>query len=83
LHRFSCIVDKVAERPLQSFRIRHDQRQVASHPPHNFDRLHAACEHRQRVFDDRVQVGWAGLRGGKFRQRGELIDEGSHAFDRP
>ena len=42
---------------------------------HQADVAEAAGEECERVFDDGVEVGGAGLRGGELGERGELVDQ--------
>ena len=82
LHGFGGVVDEVAEGALHGFGVGEDEREVGREALDEADVLEAAGEEGERVLDDGIEVGGAGLRGGEFGERGELVDEGAHAFDR-
>ena len=82
LHGLGGVVDEIAEGALEGFGVGHDERQIGCHLADDLDGLHAAGEEGQRIFDDGVEVGGPGPRGGELGEGGELVDERAHALDR-
>ena len=82
LHGFGGVVDEVAEGALHGFGVGEDERKVGREALDEADVLQAAGEEGERVLDDGVEVGGTRLRGGELGERGELVDQRPHAFDR-
>ncbi len=82
LHGLDGVVDQVAEGALHGFGVGEHKREVAAETAQEADLLGSAGEDGQRVFDDGVEVRrpWRG--GGELGERGELVDQAAHAFDR-
>ena len=81
LHGLGGVVDEVAEGALEGFGVGEDERQVWAEAADDADVLQAAGEEGERVFDDGVEIGGAGMGGGKLGEGGELVYERAHAFD--